>query len=203
MILLVLKILFIIIIGYLIGSIPTGYLVVKKLKGIDIRTIGSGSTGATNVKRILGTKWFYTVMLLDAIKGAVPVLIGYKYFNFIDFEGLGPVCAALGAVIGHSKSVFLKFTGGKSVATSVGTIIALFWPVGLLITFIWAVLAFFTKYVSLGSVVAISLAPVLMNVFEQNDYFIWYAGICAVYVVIMHKDNIKRLLEGTENKVRK
>lgn len=203
MIMLILKMIFVVVLAYLIGSIPTGYLIVKKLKGIDIRQTGSGSTGATNVKRVLGTKWFFTVMLLDALKGFIAVSIAVNYFNFISCIGLAPVLAATAAIVGHSKSVFLGFTGGKSVATGVGTILALCWPVGLCIAAIWGIITYVSKYVSLGSVVAISLAPILMNMFDQNVYYICFAALGAVYVVLMHKENIKRLLEGKENKVRK
>jgi len=197
------KLLLVFAVSYIIGSIPTGYLIVKAKKGIDIRTIGSGSTGATNVKRILGTKWFFTVMLLDALKGAIPVLIAAKYFNFLACMGLGPVIAALAVIIGHSKSIFLNFTGGKSVATGVGTILALCWPVGLIVAAIWGIITYTTKYVSLGSVIAIALAPILMNAFDQNVYYICFAALGAIYVILMHRANIKRLLEGKENKVRK
>lgn len=203
MLMLVLKLLCIALIAYVIGSIPTGYLIVKQLKKIDIRTVGSGSTGATNVKRVLGTKWFFTVMLLDALKGAIPVLIAYKYFNFIHFPGLGPVVAATFAILGHSKSVFLKFTGGKSVATGVGTILALCFPVGLIIAGVWGVVTYISKYVSLGSVVAISMAPILMTAFNQSIYHIIFAAVGAIYVIILHKENIKRLINGKESKVRK
>ena len=191
------------VVSYLIGSIPTGYLIVKLLKGEDIRETGSGSTGATNVKRVLGTKWFFIVMLIDALKGIIPVLIAVKYYDYLDFIGLGPIIAALGVVIGHSKSVFLKFSGGKSVATGIGTLIALYPPVGLIIAGVWAIVTFYSKYVSLGSVVAISMAPVLMNAFGQNVYYICYAAACAIFVIIMHRENIKRLIQGNENKVRK
>ena len=141
--------LFLIFLGaYLIGSIPTGYLIVKKLKGVDIRETGSGSTGATNVKRVLGTAWFFVVLILDVIKGIIPVCIAYSYFNYISCDGLSPVIAAFGVILGHCKSVFLGFTGGKSVATGVGAILALCWPVGLILGAIWASITFFTKYVS-------------------------------------------------------
>ena len=201
----VVKMLAIFVIAYLIGSIPTGYLIVKAKKGIDIRKTGSGSTGATNVKRILGTKWFFTVMLLDALKGIIAVTIAVRYFDLFDFSlrGLGPVLAALGVIIGHSKSIFLKFTGGKSVATGVGTLIGLCWPVGLATAVIWGIITYTSKFVSLGSIVAITMAPILMRVFNQNEYYIWFTAICAAYVVIMHKDNIVRLCQGKENKVRK
>ena len=203
MIMLVLKMSLIILIAYLIGSIPTGYLIVKKFKGIDIRKTGSGSTGATNVKRIMGTKWFFTVMILDALKGVIAVTLAVKYFNFLSCLGLAPVLSAIAVILGHSKSIFLGFTGGKSVATGVGTILALCWPVGLITAAIWGVITYTSKYVSLGSVIAISLTPILMYMFNPNLYYVWFASIAAVYVVLMHKDNIKRLLEGKENKVRK
>lgn len=199
----ILKIVLVAIISYLIGSIPTGYLIVKKLKGIDIRKTGSGSTGATNVKRVLGTKWFFTVMILDALKGALPVLAAVHYYDLYNMKGLVPVIAAIAAIIGHSKSVFLGFKGGKSVATGVGTILALCFPVGIIIAAIWGAVTYFSKYVSLGSVIAVALAPVLMNAFGQNVFYICFAAVCAIYVVILHKDNIKRLLSGKENKVRK
>ncbi len=201
------------ILSYLIGSIPTGYLIVKKFKNIDIRETGSGSTGATNVKRIMGTKWFFAVLLLDALKGIIPVLLAYKYGNYEDFAneqgdiflvfGIGPVLAALGAIIGHSKSIFLGFSGGKSVATGIGALVALSWPVGLAVAAIWGLITFFTKYVSLGSIIAVSLAPIIMTAIYPNIYYICFAAICAIYVIIRHKENIKRLLKGTENKVRK
>ena len=200
------KMVMVFIIAYLIGSIPTGYLIVKAKKGVDIRETGSGSTGATNVKRILGTKWFFTVMILDALKGVISVLIAKKYFDLtydITLAGLAPILASLGVIIGHSKSIFLKFTGGKSVATGVGTILGLCWPVGLITAAIWGIITYTSKYVSLGSIIAITLAPVLMRMFNQNEYYIWFTAICAAFVVIRHKDNIVRLCQGKENKVRK
>ncbi|MBR6126985.1 glycerol-3-phosphate acyltransferase [bacterium] len=92
--------------AYIIGSIPTGYLIVKAKTGQDIRTIGSGSTGATNVKRVLGKKWFFTVMLLDAFKGALPVILAKLFVSTGAYIGLAPVIAAVAVIIGHSKSVF-------------------------------------------------------------------------------------------------
>ena len=114
----------VVIVAYLIGSIPTGYLIVKGKTGQDIRTIGSGSTGATNVKRVLGKKWFFIVMLLDALKGATPVLLA-KYLT-LDPYGINAVLASIFVIVGHSKPVFLQFKGGKSVASGVGTIRSFF-----------------------------------------------------------------------------
>ena len=119
-----------VIIAYIIGSIPTGYLIVKSKTGEDIRTIGSGSTGATNVKRVLGKKWFFATLLLDAFKGALPVVLAKVFVSVFATIGLAPVLAAVAVIIGHSKSCFLNFQGGKSVASGVGTILALNFIVG-------------------------------------------------------------------------
>jgi len=188
--------------GYLIGSIPTGYLVVKAHTGDDIRKIGSGSTGATNVKRVLGKKWFFIVLLLDALKGALPVVLAYLFLTSYVQYGLTPVVAAVGVLLGHSKSIFLGFTGGKSVASGVGTILALSLPVGIITAVIWAIITWFSKYVSLGSIIALSLTPVLMLFFKQPIGYVLYCAIGAIYIIWLHRENIKRLLKGNENKVR-
>ena len=189
--------------GYLIGSIPTGYIVVKAHTGDDIRKIGSGSTGATNVKRVLGKKWFFIVLLLDAFKGALPVVLAYCFLTAYSQYGITPVVAAVGVLLGHSKSVFLGFTGGKSVASGVGTILALSLPVGLITAIIWATITWFSKYVSLGSIIALALTPILMWIFKQPIGYIVYCLIGAIYIIWLHRENIKRLIDGNENKVRK
>lgn len=196
------EIVFVIIISYLIGSIPTGYLIVKLFTGQDIRTIGSGSTGATNVKRVMGKKWFFTVMILDAIKGALPVVLTIIYATIYTDIGLLPVIAAVSVILGHSKSIFLKFSGGKSVASGVGTLLALSWQVGLIVAGVWAVVTWISKYVSLGSIVAIATAPLLMWILNAPLAYIIYALIAAVYVIYLHRENIKRLRDGNESKVR-
>ena len=192
----------IIIISYLIGSIPTGYLIVKAKAGIDIRTIGSGSTGATNVKRVLGKNWFFAVMFLDALKGATPVLLASLFAGDIVIKGLAAVFAAVAVLIGHSKSIFLGFKGGKSVASGVGTILALNWVVGVLIAVIWGIITYATKYVSVGSIIAIALSPVLMWLFGAPATYIVYCLLGAIYIIYLHRSNISRLIEGNENKVR-
>ena len=187
--------------SYLIGSIPTGYIIVKLFTGQDIRTVGSGSTGATNVKRVMGKKWFFVVMLLDALKGALPVVLTALFGA--DFAGgLLPVLAAICVILGHSKSVFLNFTGGKSVASGVGTLLALDWQAGLIIAAVWGVVTWVSRYVSLGSVVALALSPLIMWFLNAPPSYIVYAVIAAIYVIYLHRENIKRLKEGTENKVR-
>ena len=187
--------------SYLIGSIPTGYIIVKLFTGQDIRTVGSGSTGATNVKRVMGKKWFFVVMLLDALKGALPVVLTALFGA--DFAGgLLPVLAAICVILGHSKSVFLNFTGGKSVASGVGILLALDWQAGLIIAAVWGVVTWVSRYVSLGSVVALALSPLIMWFLNAPPAYIVYAVIAAIYVIYLHRENIKRLKEGTENKVR-
>lgn len=187
--------------SYLIGSIPTGYIIVKLFTGQDIRTVGSGSTGATNVKRVMGKKWFFVVMLLDALKGALPVVLT-ALFGADFVGGLLPVLAAICVILGHSKSVFLNFTGGKSVASGVGTLLALDWQAGLIIAAVWGVVTWVSRYVSLGSVVALALSPLIMWFLNAPPAYIVYAVIAAIYVIYLHRENIKRLKEGTENKVR-
>ena len=190
------------VLAYLIGSIPTGYIVVKLAKNMDIRQIGSGSTGATNVKRVMGKKWFFIVLLLDGIKGIVPVLLAKWLVISYSNIGLAPVIAAACAILGHSKSIFLGFTGGKSVASGVGTIIALSWQGGLLIAAIWALITYTSKYVSLGSIVALAISPFLMYLFNQPVCYIIYCAVGAIYIIYLHRENIKRLIKGEENKVR-
>ena len=191
-----------IVMGYLIGSIPTGYLIVKAKTGQDIRKVGSGSTGATNVKRVLGKKWFFIVMLLDAIKGAAPVVLAILFLHAYSQYGITPVAAAVAVLLGHSKSVFLGFTGGKSVASGVGTILALNPLVGLSVAVIWGIITWVSKYVSLGSIIALAVSPFIMWAFKQPAGYIAYCALGAVYIIWLHRENIKRLLKGEENKVR-
>lgn len=194
---------FVAIIGaYLIGSIPTGYIIVKLFTGQDIRTIGSGSTGATNVKRVMGKNWFFAVMLLDALKGALPVVLAKIFATVFVSSGLIPVLCAIAVILGHSKSIFLKFSGGKSVASGVGTILALNWQVGLIIAAVWGVITYISKYVSLGSIIALSISPVLMFLFKEPIAYILYCTLGAIYIVYLHRANINRLLNGEESKVR-
>ena len=197
-----LELLAVAVIAYLIGSIPTGYIIVKAKTGQDIRTIGSGSTGATNVKRVLGKNYFFLVMLLDALKGALPVILA-KLFATVGLSlGLAPVIAAVAVIIGHSKSIFLQFKGGKSVASGVGTILALNWIVGLIIALVWGAITYTTKYVSVGSIIALLISPFVMYFLHSPIAYVAYCALGAIYIVYLHRENIKRLINGNENKVR-
>ena len=191
-----------VIIAYLIGSIPTGYLIVKAKTGQDIRTVGSGSTGATNVKRVLGKNYFFLVMALDALKGIISVLLAEHFITAGSSLGIAPILASIAVIIGHSKSVFLQFKGGKSVASGVGTILALNWEAGLTIAIVWGIVTYTTKYVSVGSIIALVLSPFLMYFFNAPAAYIAYCFLGAIYIIYLHRENIKRLIAGNENKVR-
>ena len=191
-----------VVVAYIIGSIPTGYIIVKAKTGKDIRTVGSGSTGATNVKRVLGKKYFFIVMLLDALKGALPVLLAEHFITAGSSLGLAPVAAAVAVIIGHSTSMFLHFKGGKSVASGVGTILALNFIAGLIIAVVWGIITYVTKYVSVGSIIALAISPFIMYYLNAPLAYIAYCALGALYIVYLHRENITRLINGNENKVR-
>jgi acyl phosphate:glycerol-3-phosphate acyltransferase len=189
------------IIPYAVGSIPTGYLIVKYKKNIDIRTVGSGNIGATNVKRVLGMKWFLVVLFLDALKGYLPVLIltlifGAKY-------PVVPIIAGASAVIGHTFTMFLNFKGGKGVATALGVFLALAPASVMTDLLIFVIVLSLFRYISLGSILCAFLLPVFIFIYGESGFLslVLLLGVMlASFVIYKHKDNINRLIEGTENK---
>ena len=189
-----------IIVAYLIGSIPTGYLIVKHFKGEDIRKIGSGSTGATNVKRVMGKKWFFITLFLDLIKGLLPVLLAKQFIPVSVDGGLVTVLAAVAVLLGHSKSIFLGFTGGKSVASGVGTLLALSWQAVLVFAILWISITKFSKYISLASIIAIWSVPVTLFLCGEPLSYVVYGIVGAIYITYLHRENVQRLINGNENK---
>lgn len=187
-------------ISYVIGSIPTGYLIVKHFKGDDIRRTGSGSTGATNVKRVMGKKWFFITLFLDMLKGMIPVLLIINYTDKFSEFGLFPVLSSVSVLLGHSKSIFLGFTGGKSVASGFGTILALNWKAGVVFGLVWIVITKATKFVSLSSIIAIWTTPVIMFITDSPVAYFIYSILGAFYITYLHRENIQRLINGAENK---
>lgn len=181
--------------GYLLGSIPFG-LVLCLLAGYgDIRKIGSGNIGATNVLRT-GNKFLAALtLILDSSKGAIAVLLALGLGDKHAMFG-----AALGAVLGHNFPVWLKFKGGKGVATTLGTYLALSWPIGLACCATWLVTALMTRISSLSALMALALAPIYVAAFG-NPKMIYLVGLISLLGWIRHKDNIKRLLAGTEPKI--
>ncbi len=191
-----------IVLSYLVGAIPTAYLIAKKLKGIDIREHGSGNVGATNVKRVVGTKAGIATMILDFLKGFFPVLIArFLFTETIDPYHVVPVISAIAAIIGHSRSIFIGFSGGKSVITSLGTVMALE-PVAALII---AAIAFstikITRIVSVGSMLGAVLAPFIVWLLGGPVSHIAMAAFISLYIVYLHRSNIQRLLNRQENRI--
>jgi acyl phosphate:glycerol-3-phosphate acyltransferase len=184
-----------ILIGYLIGSCPFGYWA-GLLKGIDLRKEGSGNTGGTNAVRVLGPKIGIPVILLDVLKGTAAVLIASS------FGGTGAeVLAAVAAVLGHTFPIFLRFRGGKAVATGAGAMFGLAPEIALGVTILWLVVAFLTRYVSVASMVA-ALAFVVSAILTGQPWPVVAFTVFGTCVVFWrHRTNIARLRAGTENRV--
>lgn len=179
---------------YLVGSIPTGLIVGMLLYKKDLRDYGSHNIGATNAYRVLGKWGAFLVFAGDLLKGAFGV---YIFFGEPDLMLLGGILA----IVGHSWSIFLKFQGGKGVATGLGVITTLTPTVALLALGVWLMLVAVTNYVSLGSVVAAIVVPLGMYMYNQPPSYIIFGALTALFVIYRHKDNIKRLLAGKELKV--
>ncbi len=203
----VLAIVLLLVAAYLLGSIPTGYLVAKGVKGIDIRQCGSGGTGATNVLRTVGKGAAIAVLLIDLLKGLLAVLLAMATWSQV--LALAPevapnwrpwvlMLAGLLAIIGHSKSVWIGFTGGKSAASGLGVLLGLAWPVALGAAAAFGVTLALSRIVSLGSIAAAIATMVLMVVTGQPLPYIVLGGLAALYVILRHRSNIERLRLGTE-----
>jgi glycerol-3-phosphate acyltransferase PlsY len=187
------------IIGYLLGSLPFGYLVARA-HGVDIFKVGSGNPGATNVKRVLGSKAGNTVFALDALKGAVAAAWPLLPFLAVpDSRGMGLV-GVISAVLGHSFSMFTKFKGGKGVATAAGGLVVLIPLASLIGAVVWVLTFFISRYVSLGSVLAAIAVPAASWVSKNPLSLNLVATALGLFVIIRHRANIKRLLNGTETK---
>ncbi len=184
--------------GYLIGSVSFAVLLAKA-RGVDIFAVGSGNPGATNVLRVLGRPYGYACFTLDALKGAGAVLLGkgMALQGGLDPQGAGLV-ALLGAILGHSFSVFLKFRGGKGVATTVGGLFALLPPVMLVGALLWLVVFFLSRYVSLASIVLAVSLPVSALLLRLDTYLVLFCALLAAIIIVRHRANIRRLLDGTE-----
>lgn len=186
---------------YLLGSIPTGFLWAKA-RGIDIRKVGSGNIGATNVMRALGKGPGLAVLLIDAAKGFLPVYLAPRLFPQVDHTGLQIVCC-IAVIAGHNWTCWLNFKGGKGVATSAGALLA-FLPVPFLCAFgVWVVLFAIWRYVSLASIGAAVAMPIATPFYEKDTTPFIFTLILAAVVIYKHKPNIQRLLAGTENRIGK
>jgi glycerol-3-phosphate acyltransferase PlsY len=183
--------------SYLVGSIPTGYLLVRAADRSDIRRAGSRSTGATNVLRVKGLKYAAPVMIIDVLKGYLPAFLGLVLFHDPFVAGL----AGFLAVVGHCFPFSIGFRGGKGVATSAGVFIALAVPPTLASLAVFILAVALTRFVSLGSILAALAFPFFVLLFRgPRGVFIWSLAI-AILVILRHKDNVRRLLGGTERKL--
>jgi acyl phosphate:glycerol-3-phosphate acyltransferase len=181
--------------GYLLGSIPFGLLFAWASGAGDVRKIGSGNIGATNVLRT-GKKWAAAATLIcDGAKGAAAILLA-RHFLAPGAE----IFAALAAVLGHLFPVWLGFKGGKGVATFLGVCLALYWPVGLAVCATWLLMAFVWRISSLSALIAVALAPVYFFALGLRDY-VPVAMVLAVIIFFMHRENIARLLKGEEPRI--
>jgi acyl phosphate:glycerol-3-phosphate acyltransferase len=193
------------ILGYLIGSIPSGYLVARS-KGVDIRQRGSSNIGAANVARVIGKKWGYLVGVCDFLKGFLAVELGLTAARFLSSSVLGGVIAAIACILGHNYTIWLGFKGGKGIATSGGAAFALLPPLVFVSgAAVWVAIFIISRYTSLASIVAALVLPiaVLLIVAKTGTDF-WLLLACSVLMAALaiwrHRGNIVRLLNGTENR---
>jgi len=201
--------------AYVVGSTPFGVLIAQS-KGVDLRSQGSGNVGATNVGRVLGRPWGYVCFILDVAKGLAPTLVVGLYLRrdgaLTTVEQLAWLLVALGAIMGHVMSFYLRFRGGKGVATSLGVLLG-FWPYftlpGLAAFGLWIIVTGLSRYVSLGSIVAAAAFPVFFvascllasRPLGEVLPLLIFAAAMAALVIYLHRANIRRLVAGQENKI--
>ena len=182
-----------IVIAYLVGSIPSGFIL-GRLAGVDVRDAGSGNIGATNVARVLGKGRGLLTLLADTAKGFVPVFIGQR----LGLSDAAVALVAIAAFLGHLYPVFLRFRGGKGVATAFGALLALAPLATLIMIFIFGAAVLGSRRVSLGSMAAALAAPIALWVFSYSVELVAMSAFLWVMITLRHRDNIKRLLAGTE-----
>jgi len=196
------------IIAYLLGSISFSVILSKKMAGFDVREKGSGNAGTTNVLRSVGKKAAIITLVCDVLKGVVAILIAVIVGKIVKDlnNSLLVQLAGIAVIVGHTFPVFFGFKGGKGIATSLGVLLVTNWNIGLICLVFALILMILTRMVSLGSIVAAILFPVLVIFMPSNAYivegnYVIYSIILAVLVVFNHRSNVKRLLNGTENKL--
>jgi acyl phosphate:glycerol-3-phosphate acyltransferase len=193
-------------VAYLFGSMPAGYIA-GRIAGIDVRKVGSGNVGATNVTRVLGKRFGYPVFVVDFAKGlaavAAGVMIARNAQSTPKFVDLCAASAAIFSVIGHSYPIWLGFKGGKGVATSLGSLFGLHWLSAAIVCVVWIVAFQLTRYVSLSSIIAaialpVTVATMLFLKQLQTPVLLYFALCLAAIILLRHRPNFSRLLKGTE-----
>lgn len=213
-----LNLVFVVILSYLVGSIPTSIILSKLVKGIDIRQHGSGNAGGTNVFRVLGWKWGVLTIILDAVKGAIAVIVVARlYLDNFPFSNITPfddftlvqIICGVGAVIGHIWTVFAGFRGGKGIATALGFLLTLVTIDMLLALIVFTITVSLSRYISLGSLAAAVSLPIILVV-RENIFGVEIPGYqtllpfiigLVLLVIYTHRKNIDRILKGSENKI--
>jgi len=201
-----LNVLFSIVVSYLLGSIPTAYLFARVTKGIDIRQHGSGNVGATNAFRVLGKLAGTIVLLIDILKGILATTLVADFFQFNSV--LGRVVLGAVVVAGHNWTIFLQFKGGKGIATSLGVLIGIattivsIRPVLLATVLAWFITFFLSGFVSLSSIMASLILLIAMILTSQPLEIVCLGIVFCLWIVLRHRPNIKKLLSGTENRVK-
>ena len=183
---------------YLIGSIPNGLIIGKLFWQIDLREHGSKNIGATNAYRTLGAKPAALIFIMDLLKGIIGVWLG----SYMIGTPFAMILGGIAAIIGHNWSAFLKFTGGKGVATGLG-VIAMIMPQATIVVFVtWLIIVYVTKYVSLASIVAAMMVPICSYFFNESLEYLCFSILAAVFVIYRHKSNVQRLINGNESKIK-
>ncbi|MFH1397676.1 MAG: glycerol-3-phosphate 1-O-acyltransferase PlsY [Candidatus Omnitrophota bacterium] len=198
-----------ILVSYFIGSIPTAYIFGRLLKGIDIRWVGSGNVGATNASRVLGKKIGVIILFLDILKGLLPVIFlgDFIVVRSTLNQELLRIILGLSCIIGHNWTIFLEFKGGKGIATTLGVLLGLAARVaGLKIVLIWVILTWLIAFipfriVSLASLISGISLPVYVLLFKQSRIIFVSGIILAAFIILRHKPNLKRLIQGKENRL--
>jgi glycerol-3-phosphate acyltransferase PlsY len=183
--------------GYLAGSIPFGLLIAKASKGVDVRQVGSGNIGATNVLRTAGSGAGALTLILDAMKGWLPVALS----KFLGASELLVAAIGLAAFLGHLFPIFLGFRGGKGVATALGVLLALFTQIALLIVGVWLLTAAVFRYSSLAALITAIAAPLLVWALDGRASYVGLTIMICSFILIRHRDNFRRLLAGEEGKI--
>ena len=187
----------ILLLSYILGSIPNGLIFGKIIWNKDLRTVGSKNIGATNAWRTIGKPAGILIFALDFLKGALSVYLAQILIG----TALAMTLAGIFAIVGHSFSCFLKFHGGKGVATGLGVITILMPKISLVAFLIWLAIVYVTRYVSLGSIVAAICVPLFAFITDCPKEFIIFGLLAAIFITVRHKANIKRLVDGVENKI--
>jgi len=202
----IVKIILVLVVGYLLGSLNTS-IIVGKFYGTDIRKHGSGNAGMTNTLRTLGKAAAVLVIIGDILKGVLSYLIGNLIANTVpasvslDFVGIGGMLGGIAAIAGHNWPVYFGFKGGKGILTSFSVVMMMDWQLGLMLLGLFIVIVAITRYVSLGSILACVAFPIAAYIKGNGIVFTLFAAILALLAISRHNANIKRLLNGTEAKI--